>query len=223
MIKIYGNNLPAALGSVKLGGLCPYCKNVSRWSIRSSPNGAQIKRDGARELIAGYSCDACLRALPIVWDFTGLASDGKTPGVNNPKLMLPVLEDFNFDHVPEEVASEIKEALSCLSVSSYNGFAALCRRAVQAICTDIGTSGSSKVQKQIDEMIEMTGLGDEWRDLAKQVMLTGHDGAHPHLPEVGVERATVLLSLIRDLVYQLYTRPGNVKQAAVLRREAIES
>jgi len=54
-------------------------------------------------------------------------------------------------------------------------------------------------------------------------MLTGHDGAHPHLPEVGQERAAVLLSLLKDLVYELYTRPGKVKKAASLRQQSIAS
>lgn len=54
-------------------------------------------------------------------------------------------------------------------------------------------------------------------------MLSGHDGSHPHLPEMNQERASVLLSLLQDLTYQLYTRPGNIEAAAELRKKAIES
>lgn len=220
MIQFYGTQPPDLLRDIEIGGLCPRCLSVSRFSVRSYPSGDKLQREGAKELVVGYSCDACMAGLPVVWRINGWGPNN-IPIVIDPRLMIPVLEDFEFDHVPDTVAADIKEALSCLSVDAFNGFAAMCRRAVQSICSDLGATGSSKVQKQVNEMLEMTGLDDEWGDLATQVMLTGHDGAHPHLPQVGPDRAAVLLSLIRDLTYQLYTRPGKVKEAALLRREAI--
>ncbi len=70
---------------------------------------------------------------------------------------------------------------------------------------------------------ELTGLDEGGRELARQIMLTGHDGAHPHLPEVDQARAAVLLSLLQDLTYQLYTRPGKAREAAELRQRAVDS
>ncbi len=122
----------------------------------------------------------------------------------------------------EEIEKEIEEALGCLSVSAFNGFAAVCRRAIQAICTNLGADATTKVKGQVEEMIHLTGLGKEWKELALQIMLSGHDGSHPHLPEMNAERAGVLLSLLRDLTYQLYTRPGKVKEASALRQRAID-
>jgi len=107
-------------------------------------------------------------------------------------------------------------------MSAFNGFAAMCRRSIQSICTDLGAEASTKVQSQIKEMIDMVGLDQEMIELATQIMLSGHDGAHPHLPEVDQERAKILLSLLQDLTYQLYTRPGKVKEAAKLRKSATE-
>ena len=42
------------------------------------------------------------------------------------------------------------------------------------------------------------------------------------MPEIDAERADILLSLLRDLTYQLYTRPGKVKEASALRQRAID-
>ena len=53
-------------------------------------------------------------------------------------------------------------------------------------------------------------------------MLSGHNGSHPDLPDVNAKRAALLLSLLRDLTYELYTRPGKIKDAAVSRKEAIQ-
>ena len=98
----------------------------------------------------------------------------------------------------------------------------MCRRAVQSICTYLGAERSTKVQAQINEMAELAKLSPETKKLALEVMLTGHDGSHPHLPDVNAERAMVLLSLIQDLTYQLFTRPGKIEESAVLRKAAIE-
>src|SRR5207302_218448 len=97
-----------------------------------------------------------------------------------------------------------------------------CRRAVQALCTNLGAEASTKVKNQILDMAKTAGLDKEWTDLVVEVMLAGHDGSHPHLPTLDAARADVTLSLLQDLTYQLYTRPGKVKHAAELRKAASE-
>jgi hypothetical protein len=219
MLKFYGNEPPRRIDQIKIGGKCPHCGDGSRFTKHTSCRSVP-RTDEAEEVIIGYACDACLKSIPIRWEVNGWQSD--IPVGEKPELILRSQEDYNFDHVPEAVEKEIQEALDCLSVNAYHGFAALCRRAVQEICSDLGADGISKVQKQINEMLEMTGLGEEGEKLAKQIMLTGHDGAHPELPEVDENRASVLLSLLKDLTYELYTRPGKVEEAAELRQDAIQ-
>jgi hypothetical protein len=53
------------------------------------------------------------------------------------------------------------------------------------------------------------------------IMLSGHDGAHPHLPALSPARAQVLLQLMKDVLYQLYVRPRKIREASELRREAM--
>jgi hypothetical protein len=89
------------------------------------------------------------------------------------------------------------------------------------MCTNLGAETTTKVKAQIEEMATATGIDDETKDLAIQVMLSGHDGAHPHLPEINQERATVLLELLGDLSYQLFTRAGKIRKASELRRDAV--
>ena len=76
--------------------------------------------------------------------------------------------------------------------ASYNGFAALVRRATQALRTDIGATASTKVQKQIAEMAEVTGLEEADVKMAKQIMLTFDDvapGTYPLVAEVDGKEA----------------------------------
>ncbi len=201
--------------------MCPHCKTGARYTLTTSPNINYLRRDNINSFIVNYSCEICLGPIPVRWDISNWP-DQNNPNVQNPKEVLPVREPFDFTYVPNEVCVEIEEALDCLSVSAYNGFAALCRRAIQTISTNLGAKAASKVKKQIEEMMDITELGNEWKDLAFQIMLSGHDGSHPNLPDVDVDRASVLLTLLQDLTYELYTRPGKVKEAAQLRQEAID-
>lgn len=221
MIRFYGSDPPCEFDSVRVGGTCPSCGTDARFSLTSPPDLVAIGKDNARKFIAGYTCDACMAPIAICWEILGYGR-ANSPKVDFVEVVQRTREPFNFDHVPEAVQKEIEEALDCLSVDAYNGFAALCRRAVQALCTNLGAGARSKVRAQIKEMVGLTGLGEDWEEHATQVMLSGHDGSHPHLPEVDRKRAALLLSLLRDLVFQLYTRPGKVREAAALRREAIE-
>ncbi|MGA9365797.1 MAG: DUF4145 domain-containing protein [Bacteroidota bacterium] len=219
MIKFYGVQPPARFDLLRPGGHCPHCKAGTRFKLVSNVNTSILLDDKIPSFVACYSCEVCLGPVPIQWTIRQWS--GELPVVEDPKLVSPAREDFDFEHVPKEVRKEIEEALDCLSVNAFNGFAAVCRRAVQALCVNLGTEATTRVEKQIEEMVEVTGLGTEWRELAIQIMLSGHDGSHPHLPDVDQERAALLLSLMRDLTYQLYTRPGNIKAAATLRQAAV--
>ena len=66
----------------------------------------------------------------------------------------------------------------------------------------------------------MAVADDETFEQLHQIMLTGHDGAHPHLPELSAARAAVLLQLMKDVLYQLYVRPAKIREARELRRQA---
>ncbi len=62
---------------------------------------------------------------------------------------------------------------------------------------------------------------DETFEQLHAVMLAGHYGAHPHLPSLSSTRATLLLHLMKDVLYQLYVRPARILEAKELRKEAI--
>lgn len=219
MLKIIGTQPPNSLSALQLGGVCPHCKIGTRFSLATQPNPI-LFRDKATEVVVGYLCDSCIKGIPVRWKIQGF--DNQTnPIVQSPELILPVREPFDFDHVPPKVKKEISEGLDCLSVGAYNGFAGLCRRTIQAICTIMGAESSTKVQAQIEEMANAAGLDDETERIAIEIMLAGHDGSHPHLPDVNSDRAAILLELVRDIVYQMFTRPGRIRQSAELRKAAI--
>jgi hypothetical protein len=64
----------------------------------------------------------------------------------------------------------------------------------------------------------MAEIDDETYELLKQIIVHGHDGAHPHLPALSVERAAVLLELMKDVLYQLYVRRAKLQEAMAARK-----
>jgi hypothetical protein len=215
MFEFYGAEITNLLTSFEIGGVCPHCKQAGKFVRLTTPIVGHISHHKMHETVADYGCIICRKNIPILWTIVDIKGNDLLVAI--PRSLVPAREPFDFDHVPELVRKEIEEALDCLSVNAFHSFAAVCRRAIQAIAVNLGAGASTKIEKQIDEMIELSGLDDEWKELAKQIMLSGHDGSHPHLPDMDMERSKIPVSLLQDLTYQLYTRPGKVKAAAELR------
>jgi hypothetical protein len=220
MFEFHGRRPPSKLAHIEIGGPCPHCKIGTTFIRTTEPIYNRLSTHSAGTVVIDYICSVCRKSIPVQWLITG--NDQKDLIVDIPQSVLPLKAPFDFDSVPDPVRKEIEEALDCLSVNAYNGFAAVCRRSMQAISTNLGADATSRVQHQVENMLEIADLDDEWKEITKQILLSGHDGAHPHLPEMDHERSEILLSLLQDLTYQLYTRPGKVKRAAELRKQAIE-
>ena len=162
-----------------------------------------------REVMITYHCDACLKPIPVAYDVI----DWDPTRVDRPRLALPVREAFDVEYVPEEVVREIDEALACLSVAAHHGFGAMARRVVQALERDLGEGGSARVAQQLDEMLALSGVDEKLATDARRLLLPAGEG-DLSLPDLDARRAAVVLSLLRDLTYQVYTRPGRVRAAA---------
>jgi hypothetical protein len=87
----------------------------------------------------------------------------------------------------------------------------MARRAVRAVEEDLAPDGTERVERNLEEILELTGLDDDWKGKARRALRPALGVAEPDLDARG---AKVLLSLLRDLTYQIYTRPGRVRWAA---------
>lgn len=132
-------------------------------------------------------------------------------------------ETFEFAYLKGDVEEDFREALTCYSNLCFNAFASMCRRTVQSVCTDFGAEGKDRVLNQLQDLKGMAEIDDDTFGLLKQIIIEGHDGAHPHLPKLNQNRAAVLLELIKDVLYQLYVRKGKLQEAMSLRKRAIDS
>lgn len=195
---------------------CPHCGAKSGISAISIPRWELIKRFRLTDVGLVYSCDACHE--PVFLKFQVRNVDENPLWIlEEPEEVQRPPETFELNYLPTEVAADFKEALTCYSDICLNAFAAMCRRTVQSACTVLGSAGTSKVQNQLDELKEMDVVDEAAHDQLKQIILSGHDGAHPHLPTLDAKRAEVLLELMKDILYQLFVRQAKIKEAKDMR------
>lgn len=131
------------------------------------------------------------------------------------------METFDYQHLPEGVASDFREALISYSHSCWNAAAAMCRRTIQSVAMNLGVDGTDRVSNQIKEAKEASEMDDDTYAALKAVMLGGHDGSHPHLPAVSPQRAAVLVEMMKDILTQIYIRKARIQAAMKMRQEAI--
>jgi hypothetical protein len=220
-MAITSENRPDVISDHAITLKCPHCAVVSHMSAVSIPRFEYLKRFEPQTVGIGYRCGSCnntvfLRFVPK-YEFPCVHLSDEYEEVERPK------ETFEFQYLPEQVRRDFKEALDCYSISAFNAFAAMCRRCVQSAAADLGAKGKDKVLAQLQDLKDMAEIDNETFDLLKQIIIEGHDGAHPHLPAVDAKRAAVLLELGKDVMYQLYVRRGKLHEAMALRTEAIQA
>ena len=117
------------------------------------------------------------------------------------------LEPFEMQYLSSPVVDDFREALTCYANSCWNAFGAMWRRCIQSVSTALGADGTSKVQAQLTELKDMGVADEETFQQLHQIMLAGHDGAHPHLPALSPARAAILLQLMKDVFISFSSGP----------------
>lgn len=200
---------------------CPHCSTLTSLIPISVPKFVLIHRFKLDEVGIAYRCSSC--NAPVFLKH-------KVQQISNPVSVSDdfeqvswSLEPFDMKYLAGDVADDFKEALTCYATSCWNAFASMCRRCTQSVCANLGVQGSNKVQAQLTDLKSMGVADDATFDELYAIMLSGHDGAHPHLPALSPARAEVLLQVMKDVLYQLYVRPAKVREASELRQAAIET
>jgi len=211
MRKLYPINLEKQLQIQK----CPHC-NVDKPSMVAFSQGPTSNYSGTDSRFwRTYYCKRCGGVVT--------AASRKDGGIIFEMYPSGGKETFDFARLPKEVAEDFREALACYSIFCFNAFAAMTRRTVQSMCTDLGAEGKNKVLKQLKDAKAMAEgeIDEDTFEVLQQIIIAGHNGAHPHLPKLSPERAAILLELMKSVLDQIYVRKEKLKEAIALRKEDI--
>lgn len=203
--------LPYPIATLVLSDTCPNCGVYSRFTHRANT-------ESKGRVGSVFVCESCFSFLYVEWELH--TTNANNPNVTNPKYVSLSLPEADLTYVPGTVKKDFNEARTCYGATCYNAFASMCRRTIQSIFTDKGAEGKSKVEKQFASFKEEYS-DQEANEILEELIKAGHDGAHPHLPEVTEPRATLMLRLMNDLLDQLYNRPGRIAEAGKKRAAEI--
>lgn len=221
-MRLTADNNPQPIFDKHFSIRCPHCGIPSNITAISIPRYEYLARFLPDLVGIAYRCDSCNSPIFLRFEIEKYELRNGYIEISDEyhEIERPQ-ETFEYTYLPTEVEQDFREALTSYSNSCFNAFAAMCRRCVQSICSNLGAKGKDKVLNQLQDLKEMAEIDEETFDVLKQIVIDGHDGAHPHLPSLNPDRANVLLELMKDVLYQIYVRKGKLQEAMQMRKQAI--
>ncbi len=204
---------------------CPNCTKESHISHVSFPRYELISKYELEHVGIVYRCDICNKPIFLRFQINQGLSFEKNHYIFHRGFQEIIKAQETFEHIdklPEKVQGDFQEALTCYSSQCFNAFAAMCRRTIQSTSDELGAKGKAQVMNQIKELKALAKIDDATFEILKEIVIHGHDGAHPHLPPLDPDRAEILLELMKDVLYQLFARHKLIAEAAEKRNKKIQ-
>ena len=197
---------------------CPHCEVTSHITPCAVPDFAELQSCKPKAIGVVYRCDACLAPIFLryavrVYRTSRIELSPQFVEVERPR------EKFTFaQHLPEEVELYFREALTTFSSGAFNAFASMCRRTARAVFADLGESGKLRLFDELNLVREMAQLDAESFLTVKSVIFGSHADTRPDPPQLDGHTASVVLEVLKDLLYEAYVRKGRLQQALMMRR-----
>ena len=200
---------------------CPHCQVLAHLTPVSVPAFGQLVAFKPSHVGVVYRCDSCNSPVFLKYPVK-IYSTNRIELATDFSELERAPEQFNFTYLPEEPELLFREALVCFSVGAYNAFASMCRRAAQAVFADLGDNGKLKLFDQLNDVRELADLDAETFNVMRKVLFATDAEPRPNLPTLDAFQAGVLLEVMKDLLYESYVRRGQLQQAMMMRRHALE-
>ena len=196
---------------------CPHCQVLAHITPVSVPDFNVLQQHKPGQVGLVYRCEACNAPIFLRFAVKLYAGSRVELAPNFVELERP-REKFSFTYLPEDTELLFKEALACFSAACYNAFASMCRRVAQGVFADLGEDGKLQLYDELANIRRLAELDDESFAIVKRVLFENDGPGRPGLPVIESYQASVLLEVIKDLLYQAYVRRGRLQQAMMVRR-----
>jgi hypothetical protein len=207
--------------------VCGWCGVHSNMSVKMVEAGP-FDEDDNGELFGLYKCDRCTfcslgYATVSFRDVRELLGYGATVTFDHALEIhdngygltwLPHSgANLQLSHTPDAIADAAKEARARLNARYRRAAVQLARSVVEATAKDKGiTSGT--IKQKIDAMFERRLIREHIRDGAHEVRFLGNEMAHGDFTEpVTDEDAQMVLTLMHEVLVEVYESPGRVREA----------
>ncbi|WP_327578419.1 DUF4145 domain-containing protein [Streptomyces sp. NBC_00145] len=186
--------------------------------------GAEVVPDHNNRLNVGfeaYKCAHCGRlVLAYGWtdfqptnDWDSTPSDlWDHPQAQEPRWLPPAKSNRTFPDVPAAIESLAVEAHDCLTIKADRAAVTLARAVVEASAKEKGVTKGSLIAK-IDELHKLGLLRAHIKEAAHEVRFGGNEAAHGDLKPVDHEAAEEILTLMDEVLNELFQSPARVARA----------
>ncbi|HEV2287414.1 MAG TPA: DUF4145 domain-containing protein [Candidatus Acidoferrales bacterium] len=192
--------------SAKVGGRgsCPHCGVPSYFE----PVGGPYCDNGTLRMVHPAQCQNCKSFILLV----GRRNLATGPYLLEAFYPLGKPNDSVDEAVPSSIREDFAEALRCRWIKAYKATVTMCRRAIQSSVLHVGAS-DKKLVEQIDELAMKGKLTASLKDYAREVRLTGNDGAHPDkdgLKDVSENDADDIIAFTKHFFDSVYVTPARL-------------
>ena len=196
---------------------CPHCQAVAHITASAVPRFEDLQLYRPKQVGLVYLCDAChapifLRFMVRVYGAARIELSPQFTEVERAR------EKFSFTYIPEDVELLFREALTCFSSGAFNAFASMCRRAAQAMFSDLGEAGKLRLFDELNAVRDLASIAPEIFTKMKAVLFGAELDARSPLPLLDGYEAGIMLEVVKDLFYEAYVRKGKLRQAILVRR-----
>lgn len=194
---------------------CPHCQAITLLAPLSIPRFSVLMAHKPLQVGVVYRCVSCNTPVFLKYPVKLYASNRVELGTHFVELEHP-REKLSLPHLPALCESLLKEALTCFNHGAFTAFALVCRHLMRAAYRELGDNGRLKIFDLLAEIRDMINLDNDQFTLTKKILLdTDDDGL---LPMLSAQQAGLILEVIKDVLYQSFTRQGKLQQAIKMRR-----
>ena len=128
------------------------------------------------------------------------------------------MERFNFAHLPENVAAAFQDTLGCHKNGLMHAYLAMCRLTMQAVFDDLGDGARLRIFDQVDEIIELAEADERVARIVRRTLFDSDGKELQFRSDIDRETTGILLEIMKEILYQTYTRKALLQQKLKMRR-----
>jgi hypothetical protein len=120
-------------------------------------------------------CRRCSAPFLVCQSFHGVASEFET--VTSEEVLYPSNSRLPLGSVPNAARHAYEQGLRCFGAACFDASALMCRRAIEAVCMELGASSGS-LRSKLDKLHENGAIDARLSQWAHEVRVVGNEAAH---------------------------------------------
>lgn len=160
-------------------------------------------------------CRRCDSPFLIRQSLYGIPAEFET--ITSEEVLYPVSSKLPLDGVPPPVRRALDQAVRSFSSSSFDACALMCRRALEALCKELG-AGNGTLQFKLDALSKAGVIDSRLANWAHEVRAVGNEAAHDTDSELSQNDARDALDFTEAILTYVYVL-GQRFNAFVARRK----